>query len=108
VALVFFMTLPGLVVGLVVLAAADRLGWWLHKRCGLPWHRDGRRPAAAVGLDEVQALFQPGKRHAIEQRRLEHVLAEDDQDGAPPRVRVDLGGGRIVIIRTASRGFADV
>jgi hypothetical protein len=97
-AVAFFMTLPGLIVGLVVLAAVDRLGWRLHTRHGLPWYRDGRRPATAVGLDEVQALFQPSKRHAMEQRRLEHVLADDDQEGAPPRVSVDLDR-QIVIIR---------
>jgi len=87
---VFFLTLPGLVVGLVALAALDRLGWWLHSRQGLPWYRDGRRPATAVGFDEVHAIFQASKRHAIEQRRLEQVLAEEDDNGAPPRARVDL------------------
>ena len=106
-ALVFFMTLPGLVVGLVALAAVDRLGWWLQRQCGLPWHRDRRRPATAVGLDEVHAVFQPSKRHVIEQRRLEHVLADDDQEGAPPRVRVDLDR-RIVIIRAAPAGPTDL
>jgi hypothetical protein len=33
----FFMTIPGLAVCLVALAALDRLGWWLHGRSGLPW-----------------------------------------------------------------------
>ena len=106
-AMAFFMTLPGLVVGLVALATLDRLGWWLHKKRGLPWHRDGRRPATAVGLDEVHAVFQPGKRHAIEQRRLQHVLAQDDEDGAPPRVRVDLDR-QIVIVSAASSAVIDV
>jgi hypothetical protein len=96
----FFMTIPGLAVGLVVLAALDRLGLWAHGRSGLPWHRDGRRPASAVGLDELQAAFHSGSRHAIEQRRLELVLRDDEQDGAPPRVRVDLDRGVVVITRT--------
>jgi Family of unknown function (DUF6191) len=103
VAVLIFMTLPGLVIGLIALATVDRLGWWLGKRLGLPWHRDGRRPATAVGFDEVHAIFQPGKRNAIEQRRLEHVLADDDQQGAPPRVRVDLDQG-IAIIRAGAPG----
>jgi Family of unknown function (DUF6191) len=97
VAFVFFMTLPGLVVGLVALAAVDRLGWWVSARSGLPWYRDGHRPAPAPGLDELQALFHASKRHAIEQRKLELVLRDDEHDGAPPRVRVDLDANRVVI-----------
>lgn len=100
-ALVFFMTIPGPVVGLVVLAAVDRAGWWVSGRSGLPWYRDGRRPATAPGLDELQALFHASKRPAIEQRRLELVLRDDEHDGAPPRIRIDLDAGRAVITRAA-------
>jgi len=101
VGLLFFMTIPGLVTGLIVLAALDRLGLWLHDRSGLPWYRDGHRPAPAPGFDELQALFYPGKRHAIEQRRIELIVREDEHSGAPPPVRVDLGTGRSVITRAA-------
>jgi len=97
VALVFFMTIPGLATGLIVIAALDRLGSWLHGRSGLPWYRDGHRPAPAPGFDELQALFYPGKRHAIEQRRMELIVRDDEHDGAPPSVHVDLGTGRTVI-----------
>ncbi len=97
-AFVFFMTLPGLAVALVVLAAVDRIGWWISGRSGLPWRRDGRRPVTAAGLDELQSIFHSGKRHAIEQRRLELVLRDDEQDGAPPRVRIDLDAHRVVVI----------
>jgi hypothetical protein len=97
VAFVFFMTLPGLVVGLVALAAMDRVGRWISGRSGIPWRRDGRRPAPAPGLDELQALFYASKRPAIEQRRLEFVLRDDQQDGAPPRIRIDPATGRAVI-----------
>jgi hypothetical protein len=61
VGVLFFMTIPGLAVGLVALAALDRLGLWLHGRSGLPWYRDGRRPAPAPGLDELQAVFTPAR-----------------------------------------------
>jgi len=97
VAFVFFLTLPGLVVGLVALAVVDRAGRWISGRSGLPWYRDGRRPAPAPGLDELQALFYASKRPAIEQRRLELVLRDDQHDGAPPRIRIDLDAGRAVI-----------
>jgi hypothetical protein len=98
---VFFMSLPGLAVALVMLAALDRLGWWLHGRSMLPWYRDGRRPASAVGFDELQAVLHSGARHAIERRKVELILRDDERDGAPPRVRVDLDAGRVVIIRAA-------
>ncbi len=100
-ALVFFMTIPGLAVGLVLLAALDRFGLWLHGRSGLPWYRDGHRAAPAAGFDELQAAFQSGKRHAIEQRRLESVLRDDGDDGAPPHFRIECGEGRAVIVRSA-------
>lgn len=97
---IFFFSLPGLAVGLIVFAAVDRLGWRLRGRSALPWYRDRGRPASAVGFDELQAAFHSGTRHAIERRKVELVLRDDEQDGAPPRVRVDLDGGRVVITRT--------
>jgi Family of unknown function (DUF6191) len=95
---VFFMTIPGLAVGLVVLAAVDRFGVWLHGRSGFPWYRDGHWPAPAAGFDELQAVFYSSNRHPIERRRAELMLRDDEHDGAPPRVvRVDLDTGRAVI-----------
>lgn len=101
-AVVFFLTIPGLAVSLVVLAALDRLGLWLHGRSGLPWFRDGHRPAPAVGFDELQAVFYASKRHTIERREAESTLRDDEQDGAPPRVRIDLDANRAVITRVAT------
>jgi hypothetical protein len=95
----FFMTVPGLAVILVALAALDRLGLWLHGRSGLPWYRDGHRPAPAPGLDELQAVFYSSKRHTIDQRGAELVLRDDGYDGAPPHAGVDLIGRRVVITR---------
>jgi hypothetical protein len=99
---VFFLTLPGLVVGLTALAVVDRLGWWVSGRSRLPWFHDGRRPVSAVGLDELQAMFYSGKRHSIERRDLELVLRDDEHDGAPPHVRVDLDARRAVVTRPAA------
>jgi hypothetical protein len=93
VGVVFFMTIPGLAVGLVALAAVDRLGVWLRGRSGLPWYRDGHRSIPAAGFDELEAAFYPSKRHAIERRRAELMLRDDEHDGAPPHIRVDLEGG---------------
>lgn len=93
VAFVFFMTIPGLLIGLTVLAAIDRLGWWVTRRSGLPWLHDGRRPAPAPALDELQAMFHADKRHSIEQRTLEFVRRDDEHDGAPPLIEGSPGTG---------------
>jgi Family of unknown function (DUF6191) len=100
---VFFMTIPGLAAVLVVLAALDRFGVWLHGRSGLPWYRDGHRPAPAAGFDELQAVFYSSNRHQIERRRAELMLRDDEHDGARPRARVDLDAGRAVITPTTVR-----
>jgi hypothetical protein len=99
VAVVFFMTIPGLAVGLILLAALDRAGLWLHGRSGLPWFRSGHRAAHAAGLDELQSVFYSGTRHAVERRRVELVLRDDEHGGAPPLVRVDLDTGQALITR---------
>jgi hypothetical protein len=99
----FFMTIPGLAVSLVALAALDRLGWWLRGRSGLPWYRDGHRPAPAPGLDELQAVFYTSERHTIDQRRVELVLRDHEHDGAPPHAGVDLTGRRAVITLVPAR-----
>ena len=99
VGLVFFLTIPGLAIGLILLAVLDRAGLWLHDRSGLPWYRNGHRPAHSAGLDELQSVFHSGTRHAVERRRAELVLREDEDDGAPPLVRVDLDQGRVLINR---------
>jgi hypothetical protein len=88
-------------VGLTVLAAIDRLGWWATRRSGLPWFRDGHRPAPASALDELQAMYHAAKRHSIEQRKLELVLRDDEHDGAPPLISIDLDARRAVITRPA-------
>ena len=106
-AVVFFKTIPGLAVALVLLAALDRFGLWIHGSSGLPWYRDGHRAAPAAGFDELQAAFQSSKRHSIERRRLEDVLRDDGHDGASPHFRIDLGEGRAVIARAAYPPPAD-
>jgi hypothetical protein len=54
------MTLPGLVVALLVLAAVERFTGWL------PWPRR-RAPGSAVSLDEVNALFYATKHYELQQ-----------------------------------------
>ena len=86
----------------MVLAAVDRLGMWLRSRSGLPWYRDGHRPASAPSFDELQAALYASNRHTIERRTADLVLRDDEHDGAPPGSHVDLDRRRAVITRPAA------
>ncbi|MEU3755041.1 DUF6191 domain-containing protein [Streptomyces olivoreticuli] len=45
----------------------------------------------------MHALIYPGKCVQLEQRRIELVLRDDEQDGAPKRTGVDLDSGTVRI-----------
>ena len=93
-ALLWAMSLPGLVVLLVVLAGLERFGLWAGRRSWIPWRRKADRPTLSAGaFDEFTASFYGTKRVEVEQRRTELMLRDDDQDGAPPRNRIDLDRG---------------
>nr|WP_237534580.1 DUF6191 domain-containing protein [Streptomyces sp. SID3343] len=52
----------------------------------------------------MHALLSPGKRVQLEQRRVESVLRDDDQDGSPRRTGIDLDAGVARIRRTGAGG----
>jgi hypothetical protein len=102
VAFLIAFTIPGLVLGLVVLAAIDRMGLWANRRLRLPWRRDEQgRGVSAVGVDELSAFFQGTKRQQLDDKRSSLVLRDEENDGAPPRSTVDLDGGTAVIRRSS-------
>jgi hypothetical protein len=85
------MTLPGLVLGLLVLGVVDRLSS----------RRSGRSPrTSAAGLETLGAVFAPGKVHELKQRQTELLWREDEVEGAPPRDHVDLERGIARITRS--------
>ncbi|RAY11493.1 hypothetical protein DPM19_29755 [Actinomadura craniellae] len=92
-AVLVFLTIPGLVLALVAFAAVDRMGLWAHRRIRLPWIRDGERAMSAPGLDELHAIFYAGKRHEIDQRRTSLVLRDEEGDGS----LIDLDGGTALL-----------
>jgi hypothetical protein len=93
-AVLWAMSLPGLVVLLVVLASLERFGLWAGRRSWIPWRRQADRPPLSAGaFDEFTASFYGSKRVEMEQRKTELMLRDDEQDGAPPRGRVDLDRG---------------
>lgn len=85
------MTLPGLVVLLLALAAADHLLLRLRGRGLVPWRRDTQ--VSSTGFDLLHAALSPGKQDELDQRRTEALVRDGEEDGAPPRSRVDLDGG---------------
>ena len=93
--MVFALTLPGLVVLLIAAAVIEHL---LHART--PREADPERlypkrrgAVTGAGLDVLAVTLDPASRHAVDQREHERVWRDEDEEGAPPRSRVDLAGG---------------
>jgi Family of unknown function (DUF6191) len=94
------MSLPGLVFLLVLLAALERFGLWASHRSWLPWRRKQEgAPLSAAGFEELDAFFGAGKRHELDERNHSLMMREDEDEGAPPLMKVDLKGNRIVLRR---------
>ncbi|MGK5640081.1 DUF6191 domain-containing protein [Streptomyces sp. URMC 126] len=86
------LTGPGLALLIVVplfLAAAGRKA--VHLLRGST--AGAARGAGATATEELHGLMYPGKRAQLEQRRIELVLRDDEQDGAPRRTGIDLDAG---------------
>ncbi|MFJ9031852.1 DUF6191 domain-containing protein [Streptomyces sp. NPDC102274] len=96
---VVFMTLPGLVIVLTVVAFADQLLLRAGRAGMLPWRNSARQgQISATGFEQLHASFSPGKQNELKERQLALLLRDDEEDGAPPhRTTVDLDGGTAVI-----------
>ena len=86
------MTLPGLVILLFVLGMLELARSRKHP------HQQGTA-MSATGFDILQEALYPSKRHQIEQREHESLVYEEDGEGAPPRVRIDIDRGTAHIRR---------
>jgi hypothetical protein len=96
---VFFMTLPGLVVALTLLAFVDQLLLRAGRAGALPWRNGARQSQiSATGFEQLHASLSPGKQHELKERQSALVLPDNEDDGAPPnRTTVDLDGGTAVV-----------
>jgi Family of unknown function (DUF6191) len=87
----FALTLPGLVVLLVVLAALEHAWSRMGRRSRL--HGSERHALSAGGMDVFSAALFPGKAVDLEQQRVREMRRDDVEDGAPPYTRIDLDSG---------------
>jgi hypothetical protein len=87
----FALTLPGLVILLIVLAAVEHA--WSRLGLRSPLHHRARHALSAGGLDVFSAALFPGKALDLEQQRVRETRRDDAEDGAPPYARIDLDGG---------------
>ena len=91
VGVLFALTLPGLVVLLVVVAAAEHVWARLGRRS--PVYRRERHALSAGGMDVFSAALFPGKAVDLEQQRVRELTRDDVENGAPPHTRIDLDSG---------------
>ena len=89
-------TLPGLVVLLVAMAAAEH-AWSRVGRKSLLTRRE-RHAVSAGGMDVFSAALYPGKAVDLEQQRVRELRRDDVEDGAPPN-RIDLDAGVVYLDR---------
>ncbi|MEV6316077.1 DUF6191 domain-containing protein [Streptomyces sp. NPDC051776] len=95
-----FMTLPGLVILLTVVAFADQLLLRAGRAGLLPWRNGARQgQISATGFEQLHASFSPGKQNELKERQSSLVMRDDEEDGAPPNrtTTVDLDGGAAVV-----------
>ncbi|MFF5894369.1 DUF6191 domain-containing protein [Streptomyces argenteolus] len=94
-----FMTLPGLVVVLTLLAFVDQLLLRAGRAGVLPWRNSVRQgQISATGFEQLHASFSPGKQNELKERQSALLMRDDEEDGAPPhRTTVDLEGGTAVV-----------
>ncbi|MFF5125631.1 DUF6191 domain-containing protein [Streptomyces syringium] len=96
-----------IVVPLFLLAAFRKSAQLAQQRGWLPGRFNdrtfGTRGVGATATEELHALIYPSKRVQLEQRRIELVLRDDEQDGAPRKTGIDLDGGTVRIEKPSGR-----
>lgn len=78
-----------------VVLRSGRPAWLRRRLAARPPH--GGMGLGATVTEELHAFFNANKRVTMEQRRVQLVLRDDTQDGAPPRMGVDLDAGTAVV-----------
>ena len=87
----FALTLPGAVLLLLAVAVAEQFASRRGRRGVVS--RTRRRALSAGGLDVFSSALIPGREVDLEAQRSRQVMADDVDQGAPPRDRIDRGRG---------------
>jgi hypothetical protein len=95
VGMLFAISIPGLAVLLILLAAGERAVQFVRRRRGAP------PKLGATGFDQLTTLFYAGKHHELDQRQTELMNRDEDDEGAPPRGPIDLDLGVVRLSPTA-------
>ncbi len=95
VGVIFALTLPGLVILLVGVAAVEHACSRVGRRS--PLHGRERHALSAGGLDVFSAALVPGRSADLAQQRAREVRRDDVDDGAPPWTRIDLDSGVVYL-----------
>jgi hypothetical protein len=82
-------SIPGGVLLLMAVAAFELAPRKRRKRSGTP--------LSATYTNEITALFYGTKRMELDHRDSQSLMAEEDAQGAPPRMGVDLDRGTVVL-----------
>jgi hypothetical protein len=85
------LTLPGVVLALLAVAAADQVLLRVRGRGLAPWRREA--PVSATGFELLHAALAPGKADELAQRHTEQLVRDEEDEAAPPRSVVDLDAG---------------
>jgi hypothetical protein len=88
-------SIPG---GMILLVAVGMFELWREKRR----KRTGKRMSATY-VDEYTAMFYGSKRMELDHRDSVEMLREEDAQGAPPWLGIDLDRG-VVVLRPADPG----
>ena len=95
VGLLVSLALPGVVLLLVAVAAAEQVWARLGRRSRISGRR--RSALSASGMDVFSAALDPGREADLEEQRSRAVSRQDVRDGAPPWGRIDLDSGTAVL-----------
>ncbi|MEU6186849.1 DUF6191 domain-containing protein [Nocardia sp. NPDC047038] len=90
-AALFQWTIPGWVILLVLVAVYELT---VNKR-----RRRRRTPISGTFTDEFTALFYSTKRMELDHRESVSMLRDEQDQGAPPLIGVDLAGRKVVLRR---------
>lgn len=109
VAVVWIMSVPGLMFLLLLGIVFERMFRWVRDRRRGVEHVTGmgrgKRMAAARGTEELFAFLFGTRRNELDHRDVELVLRQDEEDGAPPGSRIDLDAG--VVRLSAPKNLRD-